>query len=929
MDRALAQVRRGDPDPRVQKALARAARDAGAVRAALDAAFAARLAAAPETPAQLLAVETFLPELVAPLAKRNPVLLVVVDGMSGAVAGDVSDDLTDHRRGWNEVVRAADGAREAVLAALPTETFFSRASLFAAALRPGTAAGEKPAFASHGFWPSGGAVLVHKSGIGGSDGNDLGAELEQAVGPDGPPVVGVVLNAVDDSLKAGRQSLDPGWRSEDVSGLPQLLDRAASSGRIVVLTSDHGHILEHGSQLRTDTSGGARWRAAELPVRPDEVLVAGPRVLTPEGRAILAATEDLRYGREAPGYHGGASLAEVAIPLVVLLPPGTDPPAGWTLRAPGGPSWWSGDPTAAPAPVAQQSPPARPSGVRKKPAATQAEALFDVPAEVRAGAGPGRGARLVTSEAFRSVHAEVPVNRVPDPAVFAAVVDALDAAGGRLPVASVMAAAGSGGRNARGLVAALGRVLNRDSFPVITMVDADRAVALDRALLDEQFPPIMTGSVSPARRRSVLAALRRGTVPDSGLDLLAVGLDRLAPAFDAELAACRTGAAAFTAIRGEYGSGKTFVSRWLGERAKGLGMATAEVQISETDTPLHRLETVYRRLCEQLATATDAPSAFRPVLDSWLYALEEDVLAEGVVSPDDADALGQAVDTLLERRLAVLARTTPGFAAGLRGYRRALGDGDVDSAEGLAAWLAGQPHVAAAARRSAGVRGNIDHFLALGFLQGLLTVLRDAGHPGLVLVLDEVETLQRVRSDARAKALNALRQLLDELDGGRFPGLYLVITGTPAFFEGRQGIALLPPLQQRLHTDFSTDARFDNPRAPQVRLLGFDTDRLVELGGRVRDLYAAGADAPERVRTLVDDDYLATLAKAVAGGLGGKVGVAPRLFLRKLVGEVLDRVDQYPDFDPRRDYALTVSSGELTDVERQAAVGLDDIDIDV
>lgn len=433
--------------------------------------------------------------------------------------------------------------------------------------------------------------------------------------------------------------------------------------------------------------------------------------------------------------------------------------------------------------------------------------------------------------------------------------------------------------------------------------------------------------VSPARRRTVLAALRRGTVPDSGLDLLAVGLERLAPAFDAELAACRTGAAAFTAIRGEYGSGKTFVSRWLGERAKSLGMATAEVQISETETPLHKLETVYRRLCERLTTATDAPSAFRPVLDSWLYALEEDVLAEGAVSADDADALGAAVDTLLEQRLATLARTTPGYAAGLRGYRRALAAGDVDVAEGLAAWLAGQPHVAAAARRAAGVRGDIDHFLALGFLQGLLTVLRDAGHPGLVLVLDEVETLQRVRSDARSKALNALRQLLDELDAGRFPGLYLVITGTPAFFDGRQGTALLPPLQQRLHTDFSTDPRFDNPRAPQVRLLGFDSDRLVELGGRVRDLYAAGADAPERVGALVGDDYLATLAKAVAGGLGGKVGVAPRLFLRKLVGDVLDRVDQYSDFDPRRDYALTVSSGELTDVERQAAVGLDDIDL--
>ena len=92
-------------------------------------------------------------------------------------------------------------------------------------------------------------------------------------------------------------------------------------------------------------------------------------------------------------------------------------------------------------------------------------------------------------------------------------------------------------------------------------------------------------------------------------------------------------------------------------------------------------------------------------------------------------------------------------------------------------------------------------------------------------MLDEVETLQRVRSDARAKALNALRQLIDELDGGRFPGLYLVITGTPAFFDGQAGDRALPPLQQRLHTDFTTDARFDNPRASQVRLPGFDIDR--------------------------------------------------------------------------------------------------------
>lgn len=425
----------------------------------------------------------------------------------------------------------------------------------------------------------------------------------------------------------------------------------------------------------------------------------------------------------------------------------------------------------------------------------------------------------------------------------------------------------------------------------------------------------MSAVASARRRREVLDALRRGTVPHNGLDLLAVGLGRFESALNSELDSVRAGGAVFKAVRGEYGSGKTFFSRWLGERAKRLGMAVAEVQVSETETPLHKLETVYRRVCESLETAEFPPSAFRPVLDAWLFALASE---------------GGSVDALLEKRLAEVSRTTPAFAAALRGYRHAQLAGDEATAEGLVAWLGGQPHVAASIRRSAGVRGDLDHFGAFGFLQGLLTVLRDSGHPGLLLVLDEVETLQRVRTDVREKALNALRQLVDEVDGGRFPGLYLLITGTPAFFDGTQGMQRLPPLAQRLATDFNTDARFDNPRAVQIRLPGFSQDLLREVGATVRNLYANGSESGERVSELVDDDYIATLASAVSGSLGGQVGVAPRVFLKKLVGDVLDRVDQFDDFDPRQHYKLTVSDGELNDVERNAAAAAtspDDIEL--
>ncbi len=430
----------------------------------------------------------------------------------------------------------------------------------------------------------------------------------------------------------------------------------------------------------------------------------------------------------------------------------------------------------------------------------------------------------------------------------------------------------------------------------------------------------MSPEVSVRRRQEIIDALRRGAVPVNGLDVLAVGLDRFVRVVDDDLDRVVKGGSVFKAVRGEYGAGKTFFTRWLAERAKRLGFATAEVQVSETETPLHRMETVYRRLVEQLATEQFSPSALRPILDGWIFALEEDVLGLGTVAEDDAPGLDAAVGELLERRLAAISRITPGFAAALRGYRTATAAGDMAAADGLAAWLGGQPYVAASARRLAGVKGDLDHFGALSFLQGLLTVLRDSGHPGLLLVLDEVETLQRVRSDARDKALNALRQLVDDIYAGRFPGLFLMITGTPAFYDGTQGIQRLAPLAQRLATDFGPEPRWDNPRATQIRLAGFTIDALVELGVKVRSLY----DGPRVAR--VDDAYLGELARAVTGKLGGQVGVAPRIYLKKLVADVLDRIDQFDDWNPRQHYALTLRSDELTEVERNYATA-DDLDL--
>ena len=438
-------------------------------------------------------------------------------------------------------------------------------------------------------------------------------------------------------------------------------------------------------------------------------------------------------------------------------------------------------------------------------------------------------------------------------------------------------------------------------------------------------------TVSPQRRLDILDALRRGAVPGTGLDVLAVGLDAMSDAFDEELDRLPTGGSVFKAIRGDYGSGKTFTTRWLAEQAKARGMAAAEVQISEVDTPPHKYQTIYRRLVEQLSTSTERSGALRSIVDAWFFNLEDDVLATGEVDENDAAALTQRTGELIEQRLGEINKTAPAFSAVLRAYLTATNEGDGATADGLLAWLGGQPHVAASVKRKANIKGDLDHDGALGFLAGLLSLLKNAGYPGLVLVLDEIETMQRMRTDVRDKGLEAMRKLIDNIYESRFPGLYLCVTGTPAFFDGQQGVQRLAPLAQRLATDFSGDPRFDNPRAVQIRLRGFDLDALVEVGRKVRDLFAAGAADPARVHALVDDRYLEDLAQAVAGQLGGHVGVSPRVFLKKLVADVLDRVELHADFDPRVHYKLTVTDTDLNASERNARAGLsaDDIDLDV
>ena len=420
---------------------------------------------------------------------RGSVLLVVADGMCGVAANDLVTDLSRrHAMLWQQAdLVERDRRRTAAVAAFPTVTDMSRTSLLAGRLTTGSHT-EPAALASWLTRNSRGSraqTLFRKADIeavsaGHALPSDVRAAIDDVVHR---PVVACVLNAIDDALDRS-DPIGTRWTTGSLHPLDALLNAAGRVGRTVVLTSDHGHVVERREQDRQRGDAvSARWRPAnaDTPVADDEVLVEGDRVLTDNGRAVLAVDEQLRYTRLKAGYHGGAALAEVVVPIVVLVP--GDLPAHLPLLPAGGvPTWWVGAQTLTRA-VTEADPPAAPA--RSRPARDRdgPPTLFDGPDVPGSPAVPDRVGAVLRTEQFTTNHQRFAPQLSAEQV--GALLRALVAAGGSLGRPQAGAALGMTDRRLAGSLAVIGQVLNIDGIVVLAQTATE--VTLVEGLLYEQF----------------------------------------------------------------------------------------------------------------------------------------------------------------------------------------------------------------------------------------------------------------------------------------------------------------------------------------------------------------------------------------------------------------------------------------------------------
>ena len=385
-------------------------------------------------------------------------------------------------------------------------------------------------------------------------------------------------------------------------------------------------------------------------------------------------------------------------------------------------------------------------------------------------------------------------------------------------------------------------------------------------------------------KKMIFEELRKGTVPEEGHQAFAVGIEPVLNELQRNMESVSTGdkKGNIKFLRGNYGCGKTFISKYALSLAREKGFVTSFVVISPNDTQFHNFQVVYHKICQNFQTeSSKSVGVLADALDRWFGRIEDALIQTEKLSYDDPN-----FDQSVIRRFAKQ-------------------EGDIAKSGQLLSWLSGSPNVSAQAKKSAGIKGEIDSKTALTYLKGILSILNSAGYKGLVIVLDEMETILRERRDVREKSMTGLRQITDAVES--FKGSLWIFTGTEEFFDSPKGVKGLQPLYDRI--GFKKIGEFVNLRQPQLELKPLKEDRLLNIAIRLRDIYPT--ENKTRINQKLDNDFLELYVKKVTVGFAGQIGVVPRNFIRDLIN-LFDIVSDNEEFDPAKELKIPdVSQEEL------------------
>ncbi|RLB93888.1 MAG: ATPase [Deltaproteobacteria bacterium] len=389
--------------------------------------------------------------------------------------------------------------------------------------------------------------------------------------------------------------------------------------------------------------------------------------------------------------------------------------------------------------------------------------------------------------------------------------------------------------------------------------------------------------LEPFQARAIIEQLRKGSVPIEYVPLFTVGRQNWLTFIEDDLEHyIGKGGSKVRFISGDYGDGKTHFMSLIKHLAMEKGFAISFVVLTR-EVPIHKFETVYQNIVKQLQGDFQG-IGIRNMLEAWL----EKLAATSVNTQKDE---GQKKNIELAEEFKNIPGMDINFANALAALIKnrfaPLPDQEEEKQDAdheiLLHWFEGGK-VTKKELKPFQIYEFLNKTNSKQFMNSLILFLRHIGHQGLILLMDEMETVVGQSASIRNAAYENVRLLIDNSESSQY--LHIFFSIIPDVLTSEKGFKSYDALWSRIRSIGESKKLNYRGVLVDIHQTPLKTDELIELGRCLRTIH--GISYRWEPMDLVSDELMEQICASQK-----RMGVISevRLFIKQLI-TILDMAEQ-------------------------------------
>lgn len=348
--------------------------------------------------------------------------------------------------------------------------------------------------------------------------------------------------------------------------------------------------------------------------------------------------------------------------------------------------------------------------------------------------------------------------------------------------------------------------------------------------------------VAPSFRdpKGIIEKLRAGEVPLEALEWLIVGHADLLLETEDKLQRIEAGYSPHPLqfIEGPPGSGKSALLHLLRDTAEEHGFATCSIEVTSKGGQFTEQACLVAQILRNVQIRNhggigDLDSVLRKFSTRLLEAFPQE---ENETLDKEFERLRSFVADRMDR-YSVPEKSVIDAAYGyLYGYRAK----DPVRMRKAVEWLQGENLTMGDIRNLVGAETRLDERTAMPILKSVISILQEAGHPGIVLLVDEmVQSMNEHHESQRQRTAEIVRTLYS----GAIPRCLVFVGATPeTIMDSDRGLAAHPGMRSRVG-----DGAIPNrdPELHRYRVGYLSREEAAEVFRRIRTAYRAAYRLPK------------------------------------------------------------------------------------